>query len=115
MPQHTRRPSAKQRAQRRRRQEASPRRDNTVTQPDQTRPSPGAAVAVPAARSAAEQDRPQLPAAPRPATPRPASLAARGIRSPTLDLPLLTKELRQIGILAVAMFTVLIVLAIVLG
>jgi hypothetical protein len=54
-------------------------------------------------------------AAPRPAAPRPASLAARGVRSPTLDLTLLTKELRQIGILAVALFSVLIVLAIVFG
>ena len=115
MPRNTRRPSARQRAHRRRRQEALPRRDNTVTQPDQSRPSPKAAVAVPPARPAAEQDRPQVAVAPRPSTPRPASLAARGLRSPTLEMPLLTKELRQIGILAVALFLVLIVLAIVFG
>ena len=107
MPQNTRRPNARQRAQRRRRQEAAPD-PQAVAQPVTGTPDPPVATPKPAPRARPETS---WAAAPRASAARPASPAQRNARSRVAEMPLLKKELLHIGVLAVGLFATLIVLA----
>ena len=112
MPKGSRRLTAKQRAQRRRRRDTGA--PHPIAATTETTPAPASELASPAG-TASEPAASPPPAAVSPRPARAAAVAAARAARPTTTLrqdPFLTAELRRIGVMSVSIFAILIALSI---